>query len=82
MSKRLLPQAAEGANRNGKGNESVSVDPPPDSYIHAVRLRILRGESVELPFPAESEEPSNVHSIEAARTRRATREALRRHGEL
>jgi hypothetical protein len=58
----------------------MSVDPPPDSYIHAVRLRMLRGESVELPFPPE--EPSNVHSIAAARTRRATREALRRHGEL
>jgi hypothetical protein len=59
----------------------MTIEPPPDHYIRAATLRILRGESVELPILPESE-PSNVHSIEAARTRRATREMIRRRGEL
>jgi hypothetical protein len=51
------------------------IEPPPDWYLQAVALKIMRGESVELPVPET--EPSNVHSIEAARTRRATREMKR-----
>jgi hypothetical protein len=53
----------------------MSLLGPPfnDPYIHAISLRILRGESVELPIVPEAE-PTNVHSIAAARTRRATRE--------
>jgi hypothetical protein len=34
-----------------------------------------------LPIAPEAE-PANVHSIEAARTRRATRDVIRRQGEL
>jgi hypothetical protein len=45
---------------------------PPHWYLQAVALKIMRGESVELPVPEA--EPANVHSIAAARTRRATRE--------
>jgi hypothetical protein len=52
-------------------SHSMSVEPPPDWYLRAATLRLLRGESVELPIAPETE-PKNVHSIEAARTRRAT----------
>jgi hypothetical protein len=58
-----------------------AIEPAPEAYIRAVSLRILRGESVELPIVPEAE-PANVHSIAAARTRRATREMIRRRGEL
>jgi hypothetical protein len=58
-----------------------AIEPAPEWYIRAVTLRLSRDESVELPIVPESE-PSNVHSIEAARTRRATREMIRRRGEL
>jgi hypothetical protein len=44
-------------------------------YEHQIRLRLLRGESVTLPL--DPHEPPNVHSIEAARTRRATALMLR-----
>jgi hypothetical protein len=47
----------------------MSIEPPPDWYIRATQLKLLRGESVALPFEPETE-PTNVHSIEAARTRR------------
>jgi hypothetical protein len=59
-----------------KGQGSMSIAPPPDWYIHAVSLRLLRGEFVALPLDPEAE-PSNVHSIEAARTRRATAQMMR-----
>jgi hypothetical protein len=58
-----------------------AIEPAPEWYIRAVTLRLSRGESVELPIVPESE-PANVHSIEAARTRRATREMIRRRSEL
>jgi hypothetical protein len=56
-----------------------AIEPAPDWYIRAVSLRLLRGESVELPIEPEAE-PSNVHSIEAARTRRATAQMMRGRG--
>jgi hypothetical protein len=59
----------------------MSIEPAPDWYLRAVTLRLLRGESVELPIEPEAE-PTNVHSIEAARTRRATALMMRRRGEL
>jgi hypothetical protein len=59
----------------------MTIEPPTDWYIRQTQLRIFRGESVELPIVPEAE-PANVHSIEAARTRRATREMIRRRGEL
>jgi hypothetical protein len=52
----------------------------PDWYIRGVTLRLLRGESVELPIEPEGE-PTNVHSIEAARTRRCI-EICRRRGDF
>jgi hypothetical protein len=59
----------------------MTIEQPADWYIRQMQLRIFRGESVELPIALEAE-PANVHSIEAARTRRATREMIRRRGEL
>jgi hypothetical protein len=53
----------------------MSIEPPSDWYIRQTQLRLFRGESVELPIVPE--EPANVHSIAAARTRRATREMIR-----
>jgi hypothetical protein len=44
---------------------------------HAARIALgLSGFVIKDPEP----EPSNVHSLEAGRTRRATREMLRRRG--
>jgi hypothetical protein len=59
----------------------MTIEPAPEWYIRAVTLRLSRGESVELPIAPETES-TNVHSIEAGRTRRATREMFRRRGEL
>jgi hypothetical protein len=64
-----------------EGCRRMSIEPPPNWYLHAAALKILRGESVELPIAPEAE-PANVHSIAAARTRRAIREMVRRRGEL
>jgi hypothetical protein len=48
----------------------VSIEPPPDYHIrHCTRLA-LQGGDPSLPFETLPEQPSNVHSIEAARTRR------------
>jgi hypothetical protein len=48
------------------GHEIMSaIEPPPDWFLHAVTLRLLRGEDVSLPLDPKSE-PPNVHSIEAA----------------
>jgi hypothetical protein len=60
----------------GKGSMSDITAPPPDYYIRAMTLRLSRGESVVLPCDPDAE-PSNVHSIEAARTRRATEQMMR-----
>jgi hypothetical protein len=54
----------------------MSFDPPPDWYIRAMTLRLSRGESAALPYDPNAE-PSNVVSIEAARTRRATEQMMR-----
>jgi hypothetical protein len=54
----------------------MTIDPPPDWYIRQIALRALRGESVALPI--DPNEPDNVFSIEAARTRRATKIVMRR----
>jgi hypothetical protein len=59
----------------------MSIEPAPDWYIRAVTLRLLRGESVELPIEPEAE-PGNVFDIRAARTRRATAQMMRRRDEL
>jgi hypothetical protein len=57
-----------------------AIEPAPDWYIRAVSLRLLRGESVALPFEPEAE-PANVRSMEAARTRRCI-EICRRRGDF
>jgi hypothetical protein len=57
-----------------------AIEPAPEAYIRAVTLRILRGETVELPMPEA--EPSNVFDIREARTKRATALMIRRRGEL
>jgi hypothetical protein len=62
---------------------SIFGPPPTDPYLrhcHCQRLALL-GRDPSLKLEPETE-PSNVHSIEAGRTRRATREMLRRRGEL
>jgi hypothetical protein len=48
----------------------MNIAPPPDWYIRAATLRLLRGEDASLPF--EPEEPGNVVDIRAARTQWAT----------
>jgi hypothetical protein len=53
-----------------------AIEPAPEWYIRAVTLRLLRGESVALPLDPAAE-PANVHSIEAARTRRASAQMMR-----
>jgi hypothetical protein len=58
-----------------------AIEPPPDHYIRHCARVALQGVSVVRPLEPENE-PSNVHSIDAARTRRATREMIRRRGEL
>jgi hypothetical protein len=50
------------------------ITPPPDFYIRAVALRLLQGLPAALPIEPE---PSNVVSIAAARTRKATAQLLR-----
>jgi hypothetical protein len=61
----------------------TSITPPPEWYARVAALRLLQGLPAGLPagLPLEPEPDSNVMSIEAGRTRRATRE-LRRRGEL
>jgi hypothetical protein len=51
----------------------IAFEPPPDWYIRHCERLVLSGQSAALPIEPEPE-PSNVRSIEAARTRRATRE--------
>jgi hypothetical protein len=58
-----------------------AIEPPPDCYIRYCARLVLAGKDPPPLFNAEAE-PTNVHSIEAARTRRATREMIRRRGEL
>jgi hypothetical protein len=59
----------------------MTIEPAPDWYLrYCVRLA-LQGLNPSLPIVPEAE-PSNIHSIAAARTRRATREILRRRSEL
>jgi hypothetical protein len=53
---------------------------PPDWYLHHCERLALSGRSAGLPI--EPPEPSNIHSIEAGRARRATRGMIRRRGEL
>lgn len=53
-----------------------AIEPPPDHYIRHCARVALQGVSVVLPIEREAE-PSNVHSIEAARTRRATAQVMR-----
>jgi hypothetical protein len=57
----------------------MSIEPP-DWYIQRCALRIIRGLDTALPGESESE-PTNVFSLEAGRTRRATHEIFRRRGE-
>jgi hypothetical protein len=59
----------------------MSIEPPPDFYVRYCTRLALLGRDPSLPIEPETE-PSNVHSIEAGRTRRTTREMLRRRGEL
>jgi hypothetical protein len=58
-----------------------TFDPPPDFYVRWAMLRLIRSEPAALPLEPESE-PTNVHSIDAARTRRATELVLRRRAAL
>jgi hypothetical protein len=55
--------------------------PPPAWYLHACARMALQGQSVAMPIEPETE-PTNVHSLEAARTRRATELMLRRRSAL
>jgi hypothetical protein len=48
-----------------------AIESPPDHYIRYCARMALQGVSVAQPIEFEAE-PSNVYSIEAARTRRAT----------
>jgi hypothetical protein len=54
----------------------TSITPPPEWYARAAALRLLQGKSAALPIEPDPE-PENVHSIEAARTRRATAQMMR-----
>ncbi len=64
-----------------RGRTSMSIlDPSDDWFIRQTALRLLRGESVELPFEPEKE-PANVHSLAAARTNRCIK-ILRSRGEM
>jgi hypothetical protein len=58
----------------------MSIEPAPDWYIRAVNLRLLRGESLELPIDPEIE-PSNVSDIRAARALRCI-EICRKRGDF
>jgi hypothetical protein len=53
-----------------------AIEPLPDFYVRYCARMALQGVSVALPIEREAE-PSNVHSIEAARTRRATAQMMR-----
>jgi hypothetical protein len=53
----------------------MSDDPAPDYYLRYVQRLLMQGLSAALPY--DPDEPSNVHSIEAARTRRATAQMMR-----
>jgi hypothetical protein len=59
----------------------MTIEPPPDWYVHHCARLALQGWEPSLPIAPEAE-PANVHSIEAARTRRTTHEMIRRRGEL
>jgi hypothetical protein len=59
----------------------MTIEPAPDWYIRYCARMVQQGLDPSLPIVPEAE-PTNVHSIEAGRTRRATREMLRRRGEL
>jgi hypothetical protein len=48
-----------------------SIEPPPDFYVRHCARMALQGLDPSLPVESQTE-PPNVHSIEAARTRRAT----------
>jgi hypothetical protein len=54
----------------------MSIEPPPDWYLRRCQLMIAQGRDPSLPIDPETE-PKNVHSIEAARTRRATAQMMR-----
>jgi hypothetical protein len=55
----------------------MSDDPLPDWYIRKVALRALQ-DPPAVEWPAD--DPGNIFSIEAARTRRATRQMMRQRG--
>jgi transposase len=55
---------------------SDTIAPAPDWYVRWAACRTLQGLPVALPYDPDAE-PSNVHSIEAARTRRATEQMMR-----
>jgi hypothetical protein len=59
----------------------MSIEPAPDSYIRCCARMALQGLDPSLPIEPEAE-TTNVRSIEAARTRRATAQMMRRHSEL
>jgi hypothetical protein len=46
---------------------TITYSDPDEGYLRQAALRALRGETIKLP----PDEPSNVHSIELARTNRA-----------
>jgi hypothetical protein len=48
-----------------------ACEPPPDWYLRYCQRMALQGMDPSLPIEPELE-PSNVHSIAAAQTRRAT----------
>jgi hypothetical protein len=50
--------------------------PPDDQYIRYCKRLALQGGNPSLPIDPATE-PQNVHSIEAARTRRATAQLMR-----
>ena len=52
--------------------------PPGDPYLRYCQRVLLRGESVALPIDPETE-PSNVHSLALARTRKCI-EIMRKRG--
>ena len=54
----------------------MSIEPAPAWYLHHCARMALQGVSVALPIVPEAE-PSNVHSIAAARTLRATAQVMR-----
>jgi hypothetical protein len=59
----------------------MSIEGPPDAYLRYCARLVCQGLDPPLLLSASEAEPSNVHSIEAARTRKCI-EICRRRGDF